>query len=202
MRRRWSIPESCMNNDIKLRASIDVSSEDVEKALFEQAKEEPEVARAIDELRGGAQQAADQLNQALDIDVFDLLERGWIMAPAVRRAVQLSALTPSPPAIITLDAHSIRSTSSLVLHTDVEQRALPELEITLQLIAGVQSATLAARDGRIELVALGDTAVMARLTYKDLLLKERTTGVEGAPRDPFRRPQAAPEQQAGVDFYL
>ncbi len=192
-----------MHDGIKLAAPIDVSSDDVEKALFEQAKDEPAVARAVDHLRApAAQRAADELNQALDVDVSELLERGWATVHAVRDAVQRSVLAPGPPAIVRLDQHNITSTSTLVLNTHVAQRALPELKLTLELIAGVQSATLAARDGQIELVALGEASVTARLKYKSVLVKEHTTGLKGAPRDPFRHQHAAPDQRAGVDFYI
>ncbi len=193
-----------MHDRIKLTTPIDVSSADVEKALFEQAKDEAAVARAVDHLRGSnAQRAADELNQALVFNVFELLLRGWGAVRAVRDAVQRSVLTPGPPAIVRFDQHNITSTSTPVLNIHVAQRSLPELRLTLELIASVQSATLAARDGQIELVALGEASVTARLKYKGVLLKEHVSGVEGAPRDPFRRQRAAPDQRAGVvDFHI
>lgn len=193
-----------MNNGIKLRAPIDVSSDDVEKALLELAKDEPAIARAYDHLRGpAAQLAADRLNQALDINAFDLLASGWAKVPAVRSAVQLSVLMPGPPAIVRLEQHNIASTLYPVLNINAAPSALPELRLTLELIVGVQSATLAVRDGRIELVALGKASVIARLKYKNVLVKEHSTGVEGALRDPFKHEHAAPDRQtADVDFHI
>ena len=193
-----------MNNGIKLRAPIDLSSDDVEKALLELAKDEPAIARAYDQLRGpAAQLAADRLNQALDINAFDLLASGWAKVPAVRSAVQLSVLMPGPPAIVRLEQHNIASTLYPVLNINAAPSALPELRLTLELIVGVQSATLAVRDGRIELVALGKASVIARLKYKNVLVKEHSTGVEGALRDPFKHEHAAPDQQtADVDFHI
>lgn len=193
-----------MNNGIKLRAPIDVSADDVEKALLEQAKDEPAMARAVEHLRGpAAQRAADELNRALDVNVFELLASGWAKVPAVRNAVQLSVLMPGPPAIVRLDPHNITSTSYPVLNIDAGHGALPELKLTLEFIAGVQSATLAAQDGRIELIALGKASVIARLKYKSVLLKEHSTGIEGALRDPFRPQRAVPDRQtADVDFYI
>jgi len=191
-----------MSNGIKLRAPIDVSSDDVEKALLELAKDEPAIARAYDHLRGpAAKLAADRLNEVLDINPFDLLAGGWAKVPAVRNAVQLSVLMQGPPAIVRLDPHNIASTSYPVLNINAAQSALPELRLTLELIVGLQSATLAVQDGRIELVALGKASVIARLKYKDVLVKEHSTGVEGALRDPFRHERAAPDRQtADVDF--
>ena len=134
-----------MNKAIRLHTPIVVSSDDVEKALLEQAKDEPAVLRACEYLRGEvAERAAHQLNQALDINAFELLTQGWARVPTVRNAAQLSALKPGPPSIVWLDEHNIASTSYPVLKIHVAQDALPELRLRLEIIAGVQSATLAA----------------------------------------------------------
>jgi len=190
-----------MNSAIKLRVPIKLSSEDVERGVFEQATEEPEVARSREQLRGpSAQRAADELNRVLDIDAFEILSRGWASVTSVRNAVQLSAMMPSPPAIVRLEQHNMTSTSTLVLESHVAGRALPPLRLTLQLITGVQSATLAVRDGRFELVALEKASVIARLSYKNSLIKEHATGIEGAARDPFRHQRAIVDQKADVDI--
>ena len=190
-----------MSSAIKLRTRITVSSEDVKRALFEQAKEEPEVARTHQQLRGpNAQHAADELNRALDIDAFEMLSRGWTLVTSVRNAVQLSAMMPGPPSIVRLDQHSMTSTSTLVLEGNMAGSALPSLRLALQLITGVQSATLAVRDGRFELVALEKASVIARLTYKKFLVKEHATSIEGAARDPFRHQRAVANQKADVDI--
>lgn len=190
-----------MSSAIKLRKPITISSEDLERALSEHAKDEPEVARAHAQLRGpNAKRAADELNRALDIDAFEMLSRGWASVTSVRNAVQLSAMMPGPPAIVRLEQHNMTSMSTLVLDSDVGAGALPPLRLTLQLITGVQSATLAVRDGRFELVALEKAAVIARLTYKKILIKEHTTSIEGAARDPFRHQRTATDQRSDVDI--
>ena len=190
-----------MSSAIKLRAPITVSSEDLERALAEQEKNEPDVARAHEQLRGSnTKRAADELNRALDIDGFEMLSRGWASVTSVRNAVQLSAMMPGPPAIVRLEPHNMTSTSILVLNSDGGGAALPPLQLTLQLIIGVQSATLAVRDGRFELVALEKASVIARLNYKKILIKEHTTSIEGAARDPFRHQRTAIDQRTDVDI--
>lgn len=191
-----------MPESIRLASSIAVSADDVERALLEHAKEEPAMSGVCGQLRINADVAADELNLALDFDVFEILARGWVTVPAVRRAVQLSGLTSAPPAIIRLDEHSIRSTSYPVLGIKVAGNALPELKLTLDLVADVRSATVAARDGQVELVALGAASVVARLSYKNVLLKEHATSVEGARTDPFRSQSGESDRKAGVDFYI
>ena len=192
-----------MSSSIKLRAPISVSSDNVEKTLFEHAKEEPAVARSYEHLCGpAAQRAADELNRALDVDAFDLLSRGWAGVPAVRNAVQLSALVPGPPTIVRLEQHTLTSTSPLVLDSQAADTALPPLKLALLLIVDVQSATLAVREGRIEVVALGKASVIARLTYKNFLVKEHATSIEGAARDPFKHQPTATDKRADVDIQI
>ena len=192
-----------MNSGIKLKTPINVSSDDVERALFEQVKDEPQIARVYEQLRGSAaQRAADELNRALDVDAFETLARGWASVPTVRNAVQLSALMSAPPTILKLEQHNMTSMSTLVLESHIADTVLPPLRLALQLIAGVQSATLAVRDGRIELVALGKASIIARLTYKKFLIKEHATTLEGSTRDPFRHQRTVTDQPADVDIQI
>jgi hypothetical protein len=192
-----------MSSAIKLQAPITVSSGDVERALIEQARDEPEVARLQEQLLGSsAQRAADELNRALDIDAFELLSRGWGSVTSVRNAVQLSAMMPGPPAIVRLEQHNVTSTSTLVLESHLGETALPPLQLGLQLVAGVQSAALAVRNGRFELLALNKASVIARITYKKFLVKEHSTSIEGAPRDPFRHQGTATDQRTDVDIAI
>jgi hypothetical protein len=192
-----------MGNDVTLRAPIEVTGDDVERALFEQSLDELAVARVFDRLCGAAsERAAEELKRALEVDIFEVLAQGWARVPAVRNAVQLSALMPGPPALVNLDRHNIASTSRVVLDSSVAHSTLPPLELTLEIVAGVQSATLAAREGRIELVALGDASITAWLTYRNVVVKEHATGISGVPRDPFKRQPSALDRQASVDIQI
>jgi hypothetical protein len=190
-----------MHNQIRLHVPIEVTGDDVERAMFEQSMDEPAVARLLERLRGAAaERAADELNRALVIDIFDVLAQGWAQLPAVQRAVQLSALTRGPPTLVDVERHNVESTSLVVLDTGMTERALPPLELALEIVADVQSATLTARDGRIELVALGEASIRARLKYKGVLVKEHATGISCVPRDPFSPRPSAPERPASVDI--
>ena len=136
----------------------------------------------------------------LAVDVFDVLAQGWAQVPVVHRAVQLSALTRGPPTLVNVDRHNIASTSLVVLDTRMMARALPPLQLALEILADVQSATLTSRDGGIELVALGEALILARLKYKSVLVKEHATGISCLPRDPFKPRPSALERPASVDI--
>ena len=187
---------------VKLHAPIEVSGADVARALFEQSKDESAVALVVEQLRGAAaERAADELNRALDVDILDVLAQGWVQMPAMHRAVQLSALTRGPPPmLLKVERHNIAATSHLVLDTRVAESSLPPLELVLEIVVDVQSATLAARDGRIDLVALGGATVLALLKYKSVLVKEHATEISGSPRDPSEPRPPATRRPASVDF--
>ena len=186
---------------VKLHAPIEVSGDDVERALLEQSKDESAIAQVFERLRGAAaERAADELNRALDVDILDVLAQGWIQVPAMHRAVQLSALTRGPSVRVNVERHNIASTSRIVLDTRVAGSSLPPLELALEIVVDVQSATLAARNGRIELVALGEATILARLKYKSVLVKEHATGVSGTPPDQVEQQPPALKRPATVDF--
>jgi len=186
---------------VRLHAPIEVSGDDVERALFEQSKEESAVARAFGRLRGAsAERVADELNRVLDIDILDLLAQGWVQVPAMHRAVQLSALTRGPPELVSVARHNIASTSRIVVDTRAAGSSLLSLDLALEIVVEVQSATLAARNGRIELVALGEATVLARIKYKSVLVKEHATEISGTPRDPSEALPPESQRLASVDF--
>ena len=186
---------------VRLHAPIEVNGGDVARALLEQSKEESAVARVLERLRGAsAEHAADELNRALDIDILDVLAQGWVQVPAMDRAVQMSALTRTPPELVGVERHNIASTSHLMLDTRVAGSSLPPLELELEIVVDVQSATLAARNGRIDLVALGEATVLARIKYKSVLVKEHATEISGTPRDPSEALPSESQRLASVDF--
>ena len=199
-----SIRATTRVEQVRLLTPIELSGDDIERALAEQSRDESAVARVFERLRGAAaESAAVELNRALNVDILDVLAQGWVQVTALHGAVQLSAVTRGPPVLVKVDVpHSIASTSHLVLETREAGNPLPLLELALELVADVQSATLAARDGRIDLVALGEATVVARLKYKGVLVKEHATEITFTPRDPSRPRPTASERPASIDFPL
>lgn len=189
-----------MHNPARLHVPIEITGVDVERALLEQSGDEPEVARVFERLRGAADRAAEELNRALAVDIGDVLAQGWAQVPEVHRAVQLSALTRGPPMLVNVERHHVTSKSLVVLDTSVAESALPPLELTLEIAAEVQSATLTVRYGGINLVALGEASVLAHLKYRSMLVKEHATGISCAAHNPFEQRPSALERPASVDI--
>ena len=77
-----------MHDDVRLRAPIEVSDDDLKKAPFEQSLHELAVARLFDRLRGAAaERTAEELNHALEVDIFRSARTRGARVPAVRIAV-------------------------------------------------------------------------------------------------------------------
>jgi hypothetical protein len=164
-----------MTDVIKLRDLIDISADDVHKAFSEQAKDENAVLMAQGQLTGfAAGLAADELNKALDADVFTLLAQGWTKVQAVRDAAK-GSIQSGETKKVTLGLHELTSTHHPVLAIRIAQLALPELKLTLELVARFKSAELAIADGRIRSLAPGEASAIARLKYKSVKLKEQAT---------------------------
>jgi hypothetical protein len=62
-----------------------------------------------------------------------------------------------------------------VLTIKVAKVALPELKLTLELVARFKSVELAIAGGRIRSLAPGEASAIARLKYKSVKLKEQST---------------------------
>lgn len=187
---------------VRLLAPIEVSGDCIEKALSERTRVDSGFAPVLERLRGAAvQRAAAELNRALDIDILDVLAQGWVQVPAMHDAVQLSAVTRGPPVLVDVDGrHTIASTLRIVLDTRSAGSPLPPLELLLELVADVQGATLAAREGGIDVVALGEATVLARLECGSALIKEHATEISCKPGEPSGCRPPVPERPASVDF--
>lgn len=187
---------------VRLLAPIEVSGDCIESVLCERIGDKSVSAQVLDRLHGfAAECAAAELNRALDVDALDVLSQGWVQLPAMHEAVQLSAVTRGPPVVVDVDMrHTIASTAHVVLATHVAGRSLSPLELLLEIVVDVEGAALAAREGGIELVDIGEATVRARLTVGSTLIKEHQTEISYAPRDPSSPRQPRPERPASVDI--
>lgn len=152
-----------------------IDAHDVERALAAQAREDPSVSMVQRQLAGlPSRIGAERLNEAMAVDVFDLLAPAWAEVPAVREALARSAKAPSRSSVVTLGAHEIVATVRPILALSMAQAALPELILTLLVRARFGSAALVVRGRRIETVAPRDAGISVQLAYGELVLKDES----------------------------
>ncbi len=167
-----------MSGTASLRSLIDLSKEDVERALEEHGGGDNEITQAIGHLGGfAASIAAQELNKAMDVDVYKLLAQAWIKVAAVRDAAARSKATPGQPTLVALGSQEFTHSCEPVLTLYVADQALPEIRLTLEVTAKFNSVRLSIVDARLRGFAPGEASAIARLMYKDVKLKEKTTPV-------------------------
>jgi hypothetical protein len=158
-----------MSDAMRLRDLIDVSADDVDRALKEHGGTVPSAGGFI------ASVAADRVNEALDQDITFVLATGWSKVKDVKAAAARSRSAPGTTEVVTLGKHEQTSTHHPVLALMIGEQEVAELEFTLELTATFKSVKLAISDGRIRSIAPGEASALARLKYKSLKLTEKPT---------------------------
>lgn len=161
-----------MSESLRLSDLIDVTQDDVERALAEQAKDETALALVQPQLIGyAASLGADELNKVLDAEVIALLAPAWARVPAVRVAAGRSTES-NGQTVVTLGTHEVTSRQHPVLTLTMAQIPLPELRLTIDLVARFKSVALAIAGNAIRGIAPGEASLTARLCYGDIVLRE------------------------------
>jgi hypothetical protein len=170
-----------MSETLRLCDLIDITQDDVERALAEQAKEETSVALVQRQLVGyAASLAADELNKALDIEVIRVLAPAWAGVQAVRDAARRS-MESNERTVVTLGTHEVTSEQHPVVTLSMAQVPLPELRLTVDLLARFKSIALAIAGPSIRGIAPGEASLTAQLRYGGAVLKEAARPLWGLP---------------------
>ncbi len=165
-----------MSDPTRLHDLITLAAPDIEKALAEQAKDGEATGEAVASLGSfAARVGADEINKSLDLDLYDLLAHGWAKVEAVREAAAKSRATPGQTTMVTLGKHELTHACEPVLVFYVADAPLPELKLTLELVARFKSVALAVSDATLHALAPGDASAVVRLKYKGVKLKEQAT---------------------------
>lgn len=165
-----------MSQTITVGSLIDLTRADVDTALAEHAKDDPDVSRALGHLGGfAASVGAEKLNKALEVDVIELLAKAWTKVQAVRDGAARSRATPGQSTLVALGAHDFTHTCEPVLRRYVADVALPELKFTVELVAHFSGVSVSIVDSSLRAVAPGAASIIARLRYKSVKLKERSS---------------------------
>ncbi|HQR12426.1 MAG TPA: hypothetical protein PLW68_13960 [Casimicrobiaceae bacterium] len=165
-----------MSQPVKLRDLLNLTKADVERALGEQAKDDNAVAGAAGQLgEFAASVGADELNKVLDTDIYELLAHAWATVQSVREGATKSRSKPGEPIVVKLGTHDVTHTCQPVLTFHVADVALPELKLSIELVARFESVALSIVDAKIRALAPGEVSAIARLKYKGVKLKEQPT---------------------------
>lgn len=161
-----------MTQSLRLSELITITPQDVERALAEQAKDETAVALVQRQLTGyPASLGADELNRACDASVLDLLAPAWSTLEAVRDAARRTQGSPDRT-VVTLGPHEVVSQQHPVLALSMAQIPLPELRLTIELMARFKSIALGIAGASIRGAAPGEASLTAQLRYGGVVLKE------------------------------
>ena len=160
---------------VSLRTLFEFSGALVERGAAEKAKESPEGAGPPTLLGFVAETAANQLNGALETDVFEMLAGAWLAFKQVRDCADVGSHPPGADTIVTLHDVEIGSTNSPVLHGTLGGLPLPELRFTLVLTAKFKTVQLVVRDARIRTLRPGSGSAVVKLSYGNAKLAERAT---------------------------
>jgi hypothetical protein len=158
---------------ISLNELFQFSESDVDKGVAEYAKEHTDAASGLAGF--AASIAAQELNKALDVDIFELFAEAWIKARSIKEYGDRAKHPPGESAVVTLGETELTSTSYPVLELSVSGMKLPVLKFTLELVAKFETVQLAISDARIRSMKPGEAAVVVRLKYGDATLKEVST---------------------------
>jgi len=115
-------------------------------------------------------QATEAVRDVLDLDVFELLARGWTAARELREFKDAKKYPPEKTYTAFLGDHDLSTEVHPVLILTVGPLEGPRVRLTLTLTAHFRSAELSIRDGHIIAVGAGDCTVGAQLKYKEIKL--------------------------------
>ena len=158
------------HNEYALRDFLPQRFDGMEQALREGMAKQPSLAWGF-----VGEEAAKAILSTLDLDVFEILARGWSKARELYKYTDPATYPPGESWIVHLGDHE---TPTFAVHPILQVAyaagALgPRLRFTLELSAHFRSVALLLRDGHITAVGAGDGAVRAQLKYGSVALHKQ-----------------------------
>lgn len=161
---------------ITLRDLFEFSASAVEQAETAQRSEAAAAPLAPPTFTGFvAASAADELNKTLDTDVFEMLGQAWLKLKQVRDCADPKLHGPQETCIVPLRDIEITSVNTPLLHATVGGVKLPDLRLTLELVARFAAIDLVIRGARICALRPGAASAMVKLKYGSIKLAEKST---------------------------
>jgi len=162
-------------NPFTLGSLIEFSGAHVEQGIAEYAKETNAKADSPSWPGFVAETAAKELNEKLNIDVFDLFADAWATFRQVRDCADRSKHPPEETAVVRLTGVEITSSNAPFLKATWYGIPLHELKFTLDLVARFEALELVIRDARIRALRPGAASALVCLKYGKKKLGEQAT---------------------------
>ena len=161
---------------ITLRTLFEFSASTVEHAEATQRSEAGSGALAPPTFTGFiASTAADELNKTLDTDVFEMLGQAWLKLKQVRDCADPALRPPHETSVVPLRDIAITSVNTPLLHATVGGVKLPDLRLTLELVAKFSAIDLVIQGARIRSLRPGAASATVKLKYGSIKLVEKAT---------------------------
>ena len=161
---------------ITLRSLFEFSASTVEHAEATQRAEAGAAAQAPPTFTGFiASTAADELNKTLDTDVFEMLSQAWQKLKQVRDCANPALHAPHETSVVPLRDIEITSINTPLLHATVGGVKLPDLRLTLELVAKFGAIDLVIQGARIRSLRPGAASAVVKLKYGSIKLAEKAT---------------------------
>jgi hypothetical protein len=111
--------------------------------------------------------AHEQIHQALNVDAFELLARGWSTARELEKYADPKLHPPAERSDVFLGEHTLTSTAQPEIVVTVGGVRFRPITLTLELNANFRSAGLTIQNGHIVALHAGDCWVSAQLKFGD-----------------------------------
>jgi hypothetical protein len=159
-----------------LRDLIQVSKEDVEHALAEQARDDPSVGGSKGHVAGFAASAiAAKVNEGLDTDLYEVLAGVWVKWEKLKTAAEESRTNPDKLVVQLLGEHDLKHVCYPTVKINVAELALPDVKFKLELIARFKSMRLSIRNAMLIAMSPGNASAITRLSYGNTRIREQPT---------------------------
>jgi hypothetical protein len=111
--------------------------------------------------------AHEQIHEALNVDAFGLLARGWSMARELEKYADPKLHPPDERSDVFLGEHTLTSTAQPEIVVTVAGVRFRPITLTLELNANFRSAALTIQNGHIIALHAGDCWISAQLKFED-----------------------------------
>jgi hypothetical protein len=153
-------------------ASLHGIGDTVQQHIHDSAAQDSTQAMVWDAVKS---EAAERLEEALDLDVFAVFGQVWAKARELKEYTDAKKYPPEQTVIVHLGKHDMVAREKPILDVKIGGVRLPVLEFALNLTAHFEAVALTVRGGRIYTITPGDCSAKVELKYGDAKLASNET---------------------------